>query len=156
MAQTKAFQWYQYDMPVAMPGMKADATADVVDSYTAEAALNPGDAVILGTDPQWQVKPAATAGDGANVVGIAVHTHKSYEGSGAYYEKDYTLPVMTFGDVYVQAAGTVTAGTQAAISIGTQGAGFVSVGYASAESLAGMKYMTSGSEGDMVVVRVRK
>ena len=31
MAQTKPFQWYQYEQPLGIPGMKADASVDVVD-----------------------------------------------------------------------------------------------------------------------------
>lgn len=121
MAQVKAFQWYQFDMPVAIPGMKADATADVVDSFAAEVALNPGDAVIRGTDPAKQVKPVASSDDISNVIGIAVHTHKAYDGVGAYYEQDYCLPVMTFGDVYVEVAGDVTAGDAVAMGVTTAG-----------------------------------
>ncbi len=128
MAQVKTFQWYQYDMPVAIPGMKADATADVVDSFGAEVALNPGDAVIRGTDPAKQVKPVASSDDISNVIGIAVHTHKAYEGVGAYYEQDYCLPVMTFGDVYVEVAGDVTAGGAVAMGVSDDGVGFYAHG----------------------------
>ncbi len=120
MAQVKAFEWYQQNMPVAIPGMKADSTIDVVDSFLAETALNPGDAVIRGTGDQ-QVKPVAAAADIANVIGIAVHTHKDYSGSGAYYEEDYCLPVMTLGDVYVEVADTVTAGGVVAMGVTTAG-----------------------------------
>ena len=120
MAQVKPFEWYQLGAPVAIPGMKADSTLDVVDSFTAETALNPGDAVIRGT-ADGQVKPVASSDDISNVIGIAVHTHKNYEGTGAYYEQDYCLPVMTFGDVYIEVADTVTAGGAVAMGVTTAG-----------------------------------
>lgn len=120
MAQTQAFQWYQRDLPVALPGMKADATTDVIDSFAAEVALDPGNAVFRGTD-EGQVKPVAAAADISKVIGIAVHTHKAYSGEGAYYEEGYVLPVMTFGDVYVEAADTVTAGVAVAMGVTTAG-----------------------------------
>lgn len=159
MAQVQAFQWYQQDMPVAIPGMKADSTVDVVDSLAAEAALNPGDAVIRGT-ADGQAKPVASADDISKVIGIAVHTHKAYDGVGAYYEKDYTFPVMTFGDVYVKVAGTVTAGGVVAMGVTNEGAGFyahgATVGDGTATDVAGMTYLASGVAGDIVPVRIRK
>lgn len=154
MAQVSAFEWYQQGMPIAIPGMKADSTVDVVDSFLAEASMNPGVAVVRGTNEQ-QVKPVTEATDIANVIGIAVHTHKDYSGEGDYYEENYCLPVMTFGDVYVQVAGTVTAGGQVAMAIGTDGAEFVASGD-SATDVTGMTYLASGVAGEIVPVRIRK
>ena len=154
MAQVKAFEWYQSGAPIAIPGMKADSTIDVVDSFCAEVALNPGAAVVRGTGNQ-QVKPVSAAGDIANVIGIAVHTHKDYSGTGAYYEEGYCLPVMTFGDVYVEAGGTVAAGGQVAMTVTNSKAAFVASG-GSATNVAGMTYLASGVNGDIVPVRIRK
>ena len=159
MAQVQAFQWYQQDMPIAIPGMKADATTDVVDSFAAEVALNPGNAVIRGTNGD-QIKPVTTAEDIAHVIGIAVHTHKAYDGTGAYYEQNYCVPVMTFGDVYVQVAGTVTAGGVVAMGVTDDGVGFyahdATVGDGKATDVAGMTYLAGGVAGDIVPVRIRK
>ena len=154
MAQVKAFEWYQQGMPVAIPGMKADSTIDVVDSFCAEAALNPGAAVVRGTGDQ-QVKPVSAVGDLTNVIGIAVHTHKDYSGEGAYYEEGYCLPVMTFGDVYVEVGGTVTAGGQVAMTVTDGVAAFVASGEG-ATNVAGMTYLASGVKGDIVPFRIRK
>ena len=154
MAQVKAFEWYQQGMPVAIPGMKADSTIDVVDSFCAEAALNPGAAVVRGTGDQ-QVKPVSVAGDITDVIGIAVHTHKDYSGEGAYYEEGYCLPVMTFGDVYVEVGGTVAAGGQVAMTVTDGVAAFVASG-TGATDVTGMTYLASGVKGDIVPVRIRK
>ena len=154
MAQVKAFEWYQQGMPVAIPGMKADSTIDVVDSFLAEVALNPGDAVVRGTGDQ-QVKPVSAAGDLTNVIGIAVHTHKDYSGEGAYYEEGYCLPVMTFGDVYVEVSGTVAAGGRVAMTVTDGVAAFVASG-TGATDVTGMTYLASGVKGDIVPVRIRK
>ena len=154
MAQVKAFEWYQQNMPIAIPGMKADSTIDVVDSFCAEAALNPGAAVVRGTGDQ-QVKPVSVAGDITKVIGIAVHTHKDYSGDGAYYEEGYCLPVMTFGDVYVEVGGTVAAGGQVAMTVTDGVAAFVASG-TGATDVTGMTYLASGVKGDIVPVRIRK
>lgn len=154
MAQVKAFEWYQQNMPIAIPGMKADSTVDVVDSFCAEAALNPGAAVVRGTGDQ-QVKPVSVAGDITKVIGIAVHTHKDYSGTGAYYEEGYCLPVMTFGDVYVEVGGTVTAGGAVAMTVTDGVAAFVASG-TGATDVTGMTYLASGVKGDIVPVRIRK
>ena len=158
MAQVKPFEWYQHGAPVAIPGMKADATTDVIDSYAAEEGLNPGDPVVRGTDPEKQIKVAGST-EGADVIGIAVHTHKAYEGTGAYYEEGYTVPVMSFGDVYVEVAGTVTAGGVVAMGVTDDGAGFyahgATVGAGTATDVTGMTYLASGVAGDIVPVRIR-
>ena len=161
MAQVKPFQWYQQEMPVAIPGMKADATTDVIDSFAAEGGINPGELVIRGTDAAKQCKAVGTAGDGEKAIGVAVHTHKNYDGTGAYYEDEYNVPVMTFGDIYVEAGDdSIAAGGQAFVAISATTAG-TTVSYVSggegAESLPGMTYLTdAGAEGDMVVLRIRK
>jgi hypothetical protein len=158
MAQVKPFEWYQHGAPVAIPGMKADSTIDVVDSFAAETALNPGDAVFRGTGDN-QIKPVAAAADISKVIGIAVHTHKAYEGSGAYYEEDYCVPVMTFGDIYVKVAGTVAAGGVVAMGVTDDGPGFyahgATVGEGTATDVTGMTYLASGVSGDIVPVRIR-
>jgi hypothetical protein len=160
MAQVKPFEWYQQDMPLAIPGMKADATADVIDSYAAEVALNPGDAVIRGTNDD-QCKPVTQASDVASVIGIATYTHKAYSGEGAYYEEDYCLPVMTFGDVYVEVATDVEAGGTVAIGIDSvEGAVYCASGEtvsgAAATDVAGVTFLKNGVAGDIVPVRIRK
>lgn len=114
----KAFQWYQYDQAKGLPGMKTDSTNDDVFSFGAEQAMDPGVAVVRGTNPETQIKPASTAGDGAKVIGVSVHTHKAYDGNGAYYEEGYAVPVAMKGDVYVEVGADVTAGGNAGIVIG--------------------------------------
>ena len=154
MAQVKAFEWYQQNMPIAIPGMKADSTIDVVDSFFAETALNPGDAVTRGTGDQ-QVKPVSAVGDLANVIGIAVHTHKDYSGEGAYYEEGYCLPVMTFGDVYVEVGDTVAAGGRVAMKVTDGVAAFVASNKGD-KDFSSMTYLASGVKGDIVPVRIRR
>lgn len=157
MAQTKAFQWYQYEQPVAIPGMKADSSVDVLDSFCAEVAMNPGEFVIRGTDTANQIKPAAQASDAANAIGVAVHTQKDYEGEGAYYKVGDSVPVMTFGDVYVEVGDTVTAGAQAGLVAGQGGTLSVTVASASsAVGVAGATFLANGVEGDIVPLRIRK
>ena len=117
MAQVKPFQWYQMDMPIGIPGMKADSTTDVIDSYAAESGLNPGMPVVLGSSEDT-VKALDDNSAYASVIGVSVHTHKEYSGTGAYYEAGYTLPVMTFGDVLVEVKDTVSEGGQAAFYVG--------------------------------------
>ena len=149
------FNFYALEQDKGYPGMKADVTVDVVDSFASEGGIDPGEAVIRGTDPQKQVKAVASADDIAKVIGIAVHTHKDPVEGGKYYEEGYCLSVMTFGDIYVQAGGDVTAGDAVAIEIGTDGPVFVASG-GSGTDVAGMTYLESGAEGDIVAVRIRK
>lgn len=139
-----AFSWYSYGQPVAVEGMKADSTVDVIDSYAAEGAISAGAVVELGTDPAKQVKASTTA---ANVIGIAIFENKAE--ASPLYPDEYAVPVCTFGDVWVKVAKAVTAGTGAYIN--SSGKFTDSTGTA----VTGMKYMTSAGADGLAVVRVR-
>ena len=140
-----AFNYFSYGQDVAVIGMKADSTVDVIDSYAGEGAINVGKAVELGTDPAKQVKESVTA---ANVIGIAIFEQKADE--TPLYPDGYAVPVMTFGDVWVEVAESVTAGDSVYLS--TAGAWGSSTGSA----VTGMTYLTSAGAGELAIVRVRK
>ena len=149
-----AFNFYG-NQEKGIPGMKADTTVDVIDSYAAKNSMNPGDVVY-----RYSANSVAgyTTVAGANkVVGVVVHTHKDYEGTGDYYEAGYNVPVMSFGDVYVAAGDdSIVAGGQAYVSVSGGSATFVSGGEG-ADSISGMTYMSDASAaGDAVVLRIRK
>lgn len=158
MAQIKPFDWYQQESAPAFAGMKADTSLNVVDGFASEGGVNPGEAVIRGTDTAEQCKAVSATGDGAKVIGIAVHVHREPQTDSAvkYYEAGYQVPVMTFGDVYVVAGGTVTAGDTVALTIASSAGAFVASTTASAEAVSGMTYLDSGVKGELVRVRVRK
>ena len=139
-----AFNWYSYGQPIGVAGMKADSTVDVIDSFAAEGAIPAGAVVERGTDPQKQVKVSTTP---ANVIGIAIFENKVEE--TPLYPDKYAVPVMTFGDVYVEVADAVIAGT--AVKLSTAGA----IG-ATGTAIAGMTFMTSAEAGGLAVVRIRK
>ena len=158
MSQIKSFDWYEQESAPAFAGMKADTSTNIVDGFASEGGINPGEAVIRGTDPAEQCKAASVAGDGAKVIGIAVHVHREPQADSAikYYEAGYEAPIMTFGDVYVVAGSAVTAGDTVALTIANGAGAFVASGTASAEAVSGMTYLDSGAKGDLVRVRVRK
>lgn len=159
MTQTKPFQWYQYEQPLAIPGMKADATEDVVDSYCASAPMDPGNVVKRGSADGLGA-PILTAGDlgtAISIVGVAIHTQKDYDGEGAYYRQGDSVPVMSFGDVYVEAGATVAAGDAAGLETTEDGPAFVKADDVSTGvALTGMTYLASGVKGDIVPLRIRK
>lgn len=140
-----AFNYFSYGQDVAVIGMKADSTVDVIDSYAGEGAINVGKAVELGTDPAKQVKESVTA---ANVIGIAIFEQKADE--TPLYPDGYAVPVMTFGDVWVEVSESVTAG--ASVYLSTAGAWGSSTGSA----VSGMTYLTSAGVGELAIIRVRK
>lgn len=148
---SKLFQWYRDDDAKGLPGMKANTSTDVCDSYTAEEGVNPGDAVIRGTE-DGLCKPLTSNADGNKVIGIAVHVHREPR-DGAYYEKGYCLPVMSFGDIYVRAGGEVHAGEPAAISMDDNGMAYTA---ATADTaVAGVRtytVTTNLADGDTVKI----
>lgn len=138
--------WYS-DEAVAFPGMKANTTLDVVDTFVVEdeAGLEPGDLVILGTDPEQTVKKATGEITAGALVGIVVHTHK--EPAKPYYAKGEAVGVMTFGDIYVSVESDVKAGQFAKVTAGQ----FNNTG----TEVSTIRYMTSANSGDVAVVRIR-
>ena len=159
------FDFYATEQGKGFPGMKADVVNDDVFSFASEGGVNPGEPVIRGTDPDKQVKTASAEGDGAKVIGVAVHTHKDPNETGKYYEDGYCLPVMFKGDVYVEVGDDVTAGDGAGIILGDDGVIWTKAGAtieagdgesATAESVPGASYLESGSEGDIVALRIMK
>lgn len=148
------FNFYAQENDKGFPGMKANVTVDVCDSFAAEGEIDPGEAVIRGTNPNEQVKAVTTAADIAKIVGIVVHTHKEPNSGGKYYAEGDSVPIMTGGDIYVLAADDVTAGDVVTVKI-ENGAGVFSTG-SNGTAVAGMTYMESGAAGEIVRVRIRK
>ena len=154
MAQAKTFNWYGCEDAVGIPGMKADTTGDVVDSLDAESGLNPGDPVIRGTSA-GQVKAVTAATDGPKAIGIVLHVHREPATDSKYYEAGYTVPVLTFGDVYVVAGGDVAAGDKADAAVAEDG----SISFtksAGANTIPGAVFLDAGSKGDIVRLRIRQ
>jgi len=95
------FNWYSQDMDKALEGMLANASSGVIDSMSAfdTAGVEPGHPVIQSST-EGMVKMPTTDVEAAKVIGVAVHQHK--EPSVPFYAKNDTIPVMSFGDIYVQ------------------------------------------------------
>ncbi len=140
-----AFNYFSYGQDVAVVGMKADSTVDVIDSFAGEGAIACGVAVERGTDPAKQVKASVTAN---KVIGISIFENKADE--TPLYPDGYAVPVCTFGDVWVEVAETVTAG--ASVYLSTAGA----FGSSTGSAVTGMTYLTSAGAGELAIVRIRK
>ena len=143
-----AFNYFSYGQDVAVVGMKADSTIDVIDSFASEGGVAPGQVVERGTNPDKQVKASVTA---ANVIGIAIFENKAEE--TPLYPDGYAVPVCTFGDVWVTVVDDVVAG--AGVYINSAGA-FTNEDDADGTAVDGMTYLTSAGKDGLAVVRVRK
>lgn len=153
MAQAKPFTWYGEDAP-AFKGQLADTTAHVIDSFASEGGVEPGTLVMRGTDTSKQVKQINADTDSAKAIGIAVHVHKEPE--TPYYSTGYSVPVITFGDVYVEAGADVKAGDTVAIKTNGDHVDYVASSTDEAKALTGFTYLDSVSQGEIVRVRVRQ
>ena len=146
------FNFYANEQDKGFAGMKANVAVDTVDSFAAEDGINPGEAVIRGTNVETQVKAVTATEDIEKIIGIAVHTHKEPSANGKYYAEGDAVPVMTSGDIYVEVNGNVKAGDTVKMSI-EDGAGIFE---ASGTVVRNMTYMESGGAGDIIRVRIRK
>lgn len=79
--------------------------------------------------------------------------HREQTGAASYYETGYTVPVMTFGDIYVKAGGDVVAGGKADITVTDGETLFVATG--GTNTVPGVTFLDSGAKGDIVRVRIR-
>ena len=138
---------YGYELDVAQAGQKYDLRPDVVQSFAAEVALEPGQPVRRGTDPQKQV----LLGNETAFLGIALFTHtlvQSLDG-GAEYAIGEAVSVLTEGAAYVTSSvASVVAGETAYVTAAGD--------YTNVEStnLAIGTFITSGGENDLVVVEL--
>lgn len=101
---------YNEKMDVAVVGQLVDCTNRRIDSKYAEAAIDAGDAVQIGTD-QTQVVTSTNA-----VYGVAIQhptlTMSDSTGEAAYAEFD-GVSVLRAGRIWVQVDGAVAVNAQA-------------------------------------------
>lgn len=148
-----AFQWYSKDLDKGHTGMKASTAISQIDSYiVAESAiLEPGNPVIRVDENT--VKLPETA-DIASIIGIVMHSHK--EPVTPYYAEGDAVPIMSMGDIYLPVSGDVTAGGTVGIAIADSVVTYSASTASGATALEAMTFMESGSDGDVVRVRIRK
>ncbi len=146
MAQTTAAS-YGFSFDKAQAGQKYDIRPDVVQSFAAEAAIEPGQPVQRGTDPETQV----LVGDASAFLGVALFTHameQALAGTAEYAVGDM-VSVLTKGAVWVTSSvNTVVAGETAYVT--SAGA------YTNVEStnLAIGEFLTGGDTGDVVAIEL--
>ena len=147
MSQSEA-STYGFNLDVAQAGQKYDLRPDVVQSFAAEEAIEPGQPVQRGTDPEKQV----LVGDETAFLGIALFTHtltQPLDGDGAQYDIGEAVSVLTEGAAYVTSSvDDVVAGNTAYV---TAAGAYTNVEGA---NLAIGTFITSGGENDLVVVEL--
>lgn len=140
--------WYGYEDAKGFPGMKATSAVDTVESFAAEGEVKPGTFVTRGTDKENQVKAISGASD--IPVGVVVHTHHE---PGYVYDDGATVPVMVSGEIYVEVAGTVTAGEHAYMDATGKIGGAT---LASGTEVQNARFMESATEGEIARLRIVK
>lgn len=117
MAQTSVVQYG----PAGYAGMLGDTTFTDKMSYSAEAQLNFGVPVQLGTDPDRQVKPLTTsAGQAALAIGFSIASNsveQTYKTGLVYYAAGNTVPVLKRGRIWMQTDDAVVAGAAANLKL---------------------------------------
>jgi hypothetical protein len=160
---------YPLDLTNAFPGLLADLSPrnDVLSRSSEEAASFPyGTAVVAGTDPDTQVL-LPTVADA--LIGVVSHTQANEVGGDDenLADPNHTLNCLHVGRIYVQLESTspaVIAGTTGvfvrtanpAAAPADEGLGRFrgDVDGGDALTLAGGRWITSGSAGDLVVLEI--
>lgn len=139
---------YSENIAVALPGMAADAdiSADTRIVETA-AGIGFGVAVSQGTSDKECLIGGASA---AVFVGV---TLRSITGDADSYDQYDNASVITRGDVWVTVAGDVTAGGDVTFK-DTTGALSSAAAGANDFAIAGARWMTSASSGDLAKLRL--
>ncbi len=107
-------EYKQYSDP-AIQGALSGIGPKHILSYVAEEDIPVGYPVMLGTDPQNQVKKATT---GASVIGISVHDYAREQDSqgNVLYKDTQAVSCLAMGQIWVKTAKEVTAGKKANLS----------------------------------------
>jgi len=146
MAQSTAAS-YGFELPKAQAGQKYDVRPDWVMSFAAEEAIEPGQPVKRGTDPEKQV----LVGDDTAFLGIALFTHADEQAltGGTEYAVEDMVSVLTKGAAWVvSSVDTVVAGEAAYV---TSAGAWTNV--PTDNQLAG-EFISGGDEDDLVVVEL--
>ncbi len=139
---------YDFELTVAQAGQKYDLRPDTVVSFAAETAINPGQPLMRGTDPEKQ----AVISDASSFVGVALFTHtleQAYPAGGASYATRDQVSVLQKGAVWVTSSvDDVVAGETAYVTAAgaytTVQAGGLEVG----------TFITGGSTDNLVVLEL--
>ena len=148
---------YSQYMTAGIAGEKYDCSFNRVDGYACEGGgVAPGMGVILGTDPEKQVKLAAATT--AVIAGVALLQAKEQAADGniTYADKD-TVPVLNKGRVWVPVTEAVTAGNPAYLVFsGTDKGKFAAAAGAGpiASVITGARYVTSTTAAGVAVVEL--
>lgn len=110
-----AFNWYSRELDKGHTGMIANTTVHNVDSFIVaeNAGIEPGDPIVRVDE--HTIKTPETAEEAAKVIGVAVHQHK--EPQEPYYAPGDAVPVLTMGDIYVNAHSDIVVDDNAGINI---------------------------------------
>lgn len=156
MAQTSVVQYG----PVGYPGLIGDTAFTDKMSYSAEAQLNFGVPVQLGTNPDRQIKPLTTAtGQAANAIGFSIASNsveQTYQTGLVFYAVGNTVPVMKRGRIWLQTSGAVTAGKAANLKLASGLLTDEAVG-AGVESFTNFKatFITSTTAAGLALVEIK-
>lgn len=149
---------YALTMDKAFAGALYDLSSHTVDSFAVEEAdgIGVAAAVIRGTDAEHQVKSPSTSGDGAKVIGVTLHTHiEPPEAGKKYYPKNYTVPVVTKGRVWITTGGAVNAGDEAHLKLADGTFVKEAVVDGTIEALGcGAKFITSCNKAGLAVIEI--
>ena len=148
---------YTQYMTPGIAGNKYDCSYSRVDSFACEGgSVAPGMGVILGTDPEKQVKLAAATTSVVAGVALLQAKEQAADGTVVYADKD-TVPVLNKGRVWVPVIEAVTAGAQAYLvfSGADKGKWAAAAGAGPiASAITGGKFVTSTTAAGLAVVEL--
>lgn len=150
---------YNQYQDAGFAGLIYDGSMRDVMSYSAEGAVDFAAPVVLGTNPERQIKEAGTGvGQGALVVGIAAASHsveQSSAGVAQYPDKD-TVPVVKDGRIWVQTEDAVVAGATANLVLASGKFTDTAVGAGiEAFTQISVKFVTSTTAAGLAAVEVK-
>lgn len=148
------------EQPKGFEGQYFDLGNTDILGYLAEGAagLEFGRFVVLGTDPDRQVKLPAVAGDITDAkknAGVALrdHTRENELGGTAKYDEGESVSVMKKGRVYVKMNGAFTPAS--VVHVGFQGGEegqFFAANSADRDILSGARILNSGADGELAIL----
>lgn len=148
---------YSQYMAPGIAGNKYDCSYSRVDGYACEGGgVAPGMGVILGTDPEKQVKLAAATTSTMAGVALLQAKEQAADGTVVYADGD-TVPVLNKGRAWVPVIEAVTAGNTAYLVFSGADKGKFAAAAGTgpiASAITGIRYITSTTGAGLAVIEI--
>lgn len=146
-------EWYA-NVSKGIAGEVADLTLSRVESFVAGGNIKAGSMLKLTSDKKKVVK-LNEATDKAEFCGVALKSNKEIYADGYTYHEGDSVPVITFGDVYMTVEAEAKRGYVFTVADGTETLELTPVAVGTEGAFDKLEAVENAPASDVVAVRVK-